>query len=70
MLYEYILAVVFLLNTNAAPLPIESAKDSVACETQARRKAMDRDVVAFLNRPDVASQGGALACLKIELPRA
>jgi hypothetical protein len=70
MLFQYYLMAVFLLSPGSAPLPLEAAKDKIECETALRRAAKNEDVKDFLSRPDVQAAGGALACLKIELPSA
>lgn len=66
MLYEYILAVVFLLDTGTAPVPLAIAKDRADCMQKVG--PMTKENRDALLRPDRVEKGAVIACLKIELP--
>jgi hypothetical protein len=68
MMFEYYVAVVFLLNPGAAPLPLSPAKDKIECQKIIGQKLVQPQAQEFLARPDVKEAGGVMACLKIELP--
>jgi hypothetical protein len=65
-MYEYIFALVFLLNVNRPPTLIAPATDKAACMNMAGQFAVEyKDM---LNDPQSRAQGAVPACLKIELP--
>lgn len=66
MLYEYIFALVFLLNPNRPPQLIAPAADKVNCMKMLGQFAVEYK--EMLNDERSKAQGAVPACLKIELP--
>jgi hypothetical protein len=64
MEFTYILAVIFMLNAEAAPVPIAYAKDKEECMQKLGRFTTENKHAIMAK----SAEGALPVCLKIELP--